>query len=43
MNDDFLVQASVLRFGKASAFAEARVTFVSSGKMVAHATAEFAF
>ena len=43
MNDDFLIQATVLRFGKATAFAEARVTFVSSDELVAHATAEFAF
>ena len=43
MNDDFLIQATVLRFGKATAFAEAKVSFVSSGELVAHASAEFAF
>jgi acyl-coenzyme A thioesterase PaaI-like protein len=43
VDDDFRVQASVLRFGKASAFAEARVSFASSGELVAHATLEFAF
>ena len=43
LNDDFHVEATVLRFGKATAFAEARVTFASSGELVAHATAEFAF
>ncbi len=43
LNDDFHVQATVLRFGKATAFAEARVTAMSSGELVAHATAEFAF
>jgi acyl-coenzyme A thioesterase PaaI-like protein len=43
VNDDFLGHATVLRFGTATAFAEARVTFVSSGELVAHATAEFAF
>jgi acyl-coenzyme A thioesterase PaaI-like protein len=43
MNDDFLVRATVLRFGNATAYAEACVTFMSSGELVAHATAEFAF
>ncbi len=43
VNDDFRVKATVLRFGKASAFAEARVLFASSGDLVAHATLEFAF
>ena len=43
VNDDFRVLATVLRFGKASAFAEARVTFASSGELVAHASLEFAF
>jgi hypothetical protein len=33
----------VLRFGKATAFAEARLSFVSSGVLVALATAECAF
>ena len=41
--DDFIVEASVLRFGKASAYAEARVTYVTSGDLVAHAVLEFAF
>lgn len=41
--DDLRVAASVLRFGKASAFIETRVTFVGSGELVAHATLEFAF
>jgi acyl-coenzyme A thioesterase PaaI-like protein len=43
MSEDLRVQAVVLRFGKASAFAEAKVTFVGSGELVAHATLEFAF
>lgn len=43
VNDDFLIEATVLRFGKTTAYAEAHVTFVSSGELVAHATAEFAF
>ena len=43
VSDDMTVQANVLRFGKTSAFAEARVTFLGSGELVAHATLEFAF
>ena len=41
--DDFLVEAKVLRFGKASAFCEARVMFAGSGELVTHAVLEFAF
>jgi acyl-coenzyme A thioesterase PaaI-like protein len=43
INDDYHVRAEVLRFGKTSAFAEARVSFASTGKLVAHASLEFAF
>jgi acyl-coenzyme A thioesterase PaaI-like protein len=43
MSDDMLVEASVLRFGKTSAFAEAKVSFIKSAELVAHATLEFAF
>lgn len=43
MNDDFQVEAEVLRFGKASAYIECRVTFAGSGELVAHAVLEFAF
>jgi acyl-coenzyme A thioesterase PaaI-like protein len=43
MSDDMKVQANVLRFGKSSAFAETKVSFVTSGELVAHATLEFAF
>lgn len=43
MSDDMKVQANVLRFGKTSAFAETKVTFQTSGELVAHATLEFAF
>ena len=43
LNDDFRVQATVLRFGKSSAFAEARVTFATSGELAVHASLEFAF
>jgi acyl-coenzyme A thioesterase PaaI-like protein len=41
--DDFIVEANVLRFGKASAFCETRVTLAGSGELVAHAVLEFAF
>jgi acyl-coenzyme A thioesterase PaaI-like protein len=41
--DDFIVEANVLRFGKTSAYAEAKITFATSGAMVAHAVLEFAF
>lgn len=41
--DDFIVEAEVLRFGKTSAYAEARITFATSGALVAHAVLEFAF
>lgn len=43
LSGDLRVEATVLRFGKASAFVETKVTFVSSGELVAHATLEFAF
>src|SRR5262249_13677005 len=43
LNDDFHVRAEVLRFGKASAFTETRVSFASTGRLVAHASLEFAF
>lgn len=43
VNDNFHVKAEVLRFGKASAFTETRVSFASTGELVAHASLEFAF
>jgi acyl-coenzyme A thioesterase PaaI-like protein len=43
INDDYHVRAEVLRFGKTSAFTETRVSFASTGKLVAHASLEFAF
>jgi acyl-coenzyme A thioesterase PaaI-like protein len=42
-NESRPVRAEVLRFGKASAFTETRVSFGSTGKLVAHASLEFAF
>jgi acyl-coenzyme A thioesterase PaaI-like protein len=43
VNDDFLIEANVLRFGKSTAYAEATVTVAVSGELVARASAEFAF
>ncbi len=43
VDDDLRVSARVLRFGKGSAFAEADVTLVGSGVLVARASSEFAF
>jgi len=43
LSQDLRIQVNVLRFGKVSAFAEAKVTFLTSGELVAHATLEFAF
>jgi acyl-coenzyme A thioesterase PaaI-like protein len=43
LNDDFVIEAKVLRFGKSTAYAEATVSFATSGELVARASAEFAF
>jgi uncharacterized protein (TIGR00369 family) len=43
VGDDFIVEAEVLRFGKATAYAEARVRLSVSGDLIAHAALEFAF
>jgi acyl-coenzyme A thioesterase PaaI-like protein len=43
IDDDFIVEAEVLRFGKASAYAEARVRLAASGDLVTHAVLELAF
>lgn len=40
---DLKIEASVLKFGATIAYAEAHVTFVESGELVAHSTAEFVF
>lgn len=42
-NDDFLIAATVKRFGKTSAYVDCSVTFSGSGELVAHAVLEFAF
>jgi uncharacterized protein (TIGR00369 family) len=41
--EDLKIEVSVLNFGRTIAYAEAKVTFVESGKLVAHSTLEFAF
>ncbi len=41
--DDLRVEVNVLKFGTVIAYAEAKVTFVSTGKLVAHSTLEFVF
>lgn len=42
-NDDVRIEATVRRFGKASAYVDCSVTFAVSGELVAHAVLEFAF
>lgn len=41
--EDLRVEAQVLRFGRATAYAEARVVLIGSGALAAHAVLEFAF
>ena len=41
--EDLKIEVAVLNFGRTIAYAEAKVTFVESEKLVAHATLEFAF
>jgi len=43
VGDDFIVEAEVLRFGKATAYAEACVRLSASRELIAHAVLEFAF
>ena len=42
-SEDLKIEVSVLNFGRTLAYVEAKVTFVESGKLVAHSTLEFAF
>ena len=42
LGEAFHIEVKVLRFGKATAFAEARVT-TPSGDLIAHASTEYAF
>ena len=41
--EDLWVEARVLQWGKAIVYLECNVTFVGSGKLVAHSTLQFAF
>lgn len=41
--DDMIIEVNVLRFGKATAYAECHVKFATSGELVAHAVTEYAF
>lgn len=43
LSDDLRIESHVLRFGKASAFAETKITLIGSGTVIAHASLEFAF
>ena len=43
LSEDLRIEANVLRFGKATAFLETKVTYAISEKLVAHASLEFAF
>lgn len=43
IGEDLLIEVNVLKFGKVIAYAETKVTFTTSGKLVAHATNEFVF
>jgi uncharacterized protein (TIGR00369 family) len=42
-SENLKIEASVLNFGRTIVYVEAKVTFVESGKLVAHSTLEFAF
>jgi uncharacterized protein (TIGR00369 family) len=43
LGEDLRFEVNVLKFGKVVAYAETKVFFASSGKLVAHATNEFVF
>lgn len=43
IGDDMIVEATVLKMGKSLAYGETKITFEGSGKLVAHATSEYAF
>lgn len=43
IGDDMIVEATVLKMGKSLAYGETHVTFEGSGKLVVHATSEYAF
>ena len=43
VGEAFLIEAEVIRFGKATAYAETSVTEISSKALIARASSEFAF
>ncbi len=43
LDEDLRFEVNVLKFGKLVAYAETKVFFATSGKLVAHATNEFVF
>jgi len=43
IKEDLKIETSVLKFGKVISYAETKVSFVKSGKLVAHSTNEFVF
>lgn len=43
LDEDLRVEVNALNFGKTIGYFEARVTFLGSGKLVAHATLEFMY
>ena len=43
VGEDLRIEVNVLKFGRVVAYAETKVFFASSGKLVAHATNEFVF
>jgi acyl-coenzyme A thioesterase PaaI-like protein len=43
LGEDLRIESKVLKFGKTIAYAETHDFFVGSGKLVAHATNEFAY
>ena len=43
IGDDLIIEATVLKMGKNSAYGETRIVFEGSGDLVVHSTSEFAF
>lgn len=43
VGDDMIIEATVLKMGKTLAYGETKVTFETSGKLVVHATSEYAY
>jgi len=43
IGDDMIIEAKVLKMGRTLAYGETHVTFEGSGKLVVHATSEYAY